>query len=147
MATIYRKTAKGQREIETRALKLAPRFRNLLILVDGRRCDDDLAALVPNGGLEAVQALAAGGFIEAIGLVASSGAGRDEPQAAFQRRRRDAVHRLIELAGPDAEPLAMEMAKAQQPGALNALLPAAGEAVAAVRGEATATEFLMRFGA
>ena len=36
MATIYRKTAKGVREIETRATKLAPRFRSLLILVDGK---------------------------------------------------------------------------------------------------------------
>jgi WD40 repeat protein len=37
MPTIYRKTAKGQSEIETRVHRLAPRFRSLLILVDGRR--------------------------------------------------------------------------------------------------------------
>ena len=47
MATIFRKTEKGQREIETRALKLAPRFRSALILVDGRRSDAELIAMMP----------------------------------------------------------------------------------------------------
>lgn len=72
MATIYRKTARGQTEIETRALKLAPRFRSLLILVDGRRSDRELTTLMPLAGTEALQALADGGFIEAIGLTADT---------------------------------------------------------------------------
>ena len=42
MSIIFRKTAKGISEIETREHRLTPRVRNALILVDGRR---DLAAL------------------------------------------------------------------------------------------------------
>ena len=68
MPTIYRKTAKGQTEIETRAHRLAPRFRSLLILVDGRRTDVDLEKLMPQAGQQALDALVEGGFIELISL-------------------------------------------------------------------------------
>lgn len=80
MATIYRKTAKGHLEVETRALKLAPRFRSMLILVDGRRSDDELRAMLPRADLAVFDALAAAGLIEAIALTA-------EPRAAQQRAR------------------------------------------------------------
>ncbi len=46
MATIYRKTAKGHSEIETRAHRLAPRLRSALIMVDGRRSDDEVRKLI-----------------------------------------------------------------------------------------------------
>ena len=46
MATIYRKTAKGHTEIETRALRLSPRLRSALILVDGRRTDAELQRMI-----------------------------------------------------------------------------------------------------
>ena len=44
--TVYRKTAKGMAEIETRVHRLAPRLRGALILVDGRKTDDELATLI-----------------------------------------------------------------------------------------------------
>ncbi len=47
MVTFYTKTADGQREIATRARRLTPRARSLLILIDGKRADEELAALVP----------------------------------------------------------------------------------------------------
>ena len=37
MSTIFRKTAKGTSEVETRANRLPPRLRAALILVDGRQ--------------------------------------------------------------------------------------------------------------
>jgi hypothetical protein len=46
MATTHRKTAKGTAEIETRAHRLSLRLRGMLILVDGRRSDDQLRAFV-----------------------------------------------------------------------------------------------------
>ena len=67
MPTIYRKTAKGQTEIETRANRLAPRFRSLLIMVDGRRSNDELARLVPQAD-SSLAALAEGGYIESISV-------------------------------------------------------------------------------
>ena len=126
MPTIYRKTSKGQIEIETRATKLAPRFRNLLILVDGRRSDADLMQLMPQVGLEAVDALAQGGFIEAIGVTAepSAAAAARKPSAAqaatpaaavpgFEQRRRDAVRMLIDQVGPVGETLALRIERAR----------------------------------
>ncbi|NRR33482.1 hypothetical protein HSX11_25230 [Oxalobacteraceae bacterium] len=51
--TIYDKTSKGRDEIATRAHKLAPRLRTLLLLVDGRRPEDELLRNVLGLGLTA----------------------------------------------------------------------------------------------
>lgn len=67
MPTIFRKTAQGVTEIETRKYRLAPRMRNLLILVDGRRDSADLAQLITQQAEETLQVLVAQGFIEAVG--------------------------------------------------------------------------------
>lgn len=72
---IYRKTAKGLTEIETRAQRLNPRLRSLLILVDGRRDVAAIRALVQQPTEEALEALAHQGFIVAI-------AAPDEPAPA-----------------------------------------------------------------
>ncbi len=63
---IYRKTAKGLTEIETRAQRLNPRLRSLLILVDGKRDVAAIRALVQQPTDEALDALARQGFIEAL---------------------------------------------------------------------------------
>jgi hypothetical protein len=68
MATIYRKTAKGLTEIETRAQRLPPRLRSALILVDGRRSDDELRKLILQQPEETLNTLAGQGFIEVIGI-------------------------------------------------------------------------------
>ncbi len=44
--SLFAKTAVGQQEIQTRALKLAPVSRRLLILIDGKRSASELAAFV-----------------------------------------------------------------------------------------------------
>ena len=64
MATIYRKTAKGQAEIESRTLKLAPRFRTVLIMVDGRRTDEEILRQTPAGAGDALAALLSAGLVE-----------------------------------------------------------------------------------
>ena len=64
MATIYRKTDKGQAEIETRLFMLLPRMRTALILVDGRRTETQLARLIPGDPAASLQALLDEGFIE-----------------------------------------------------------------------------------
>lgn len=172
MATIYRKTAKGQSEIETRALKLAPRFRSLLILVDGRRSDRELTALMPQAGDEALAALAQAGLIEAIGLTADTpvppaprvatppapppspapaSAAAHSPADArtdmpFEQRRRESVRMLIDYVGPMAEALAMRMERARSIDELTPLLATAAQVLANTRGRAVATEFSRRFG-
>jgi hypothetical protein len=161
MATIYRKTVKGVQEIETRALKLAPRFRSLLILVDGRRSDDELLRMVTSAGDQGLQALAEGGFIEAIGLTAES-APRPPPAAAtppvpaapappapggagFEQRRRDAVRALIDHVGPMGEALALRMERSRSPEELAALLATAAQIIANTRGRDAAASYLRRF--
>lgn len=67
MPLIYRKTPKGLAEIETRAHGLAPRIRSTLILVNGKRDTDDVAALVAQPTDDTLRHLAERGFIEAVG--------------------------------------------------------------------------------
>lgn len=64
MSTIYRKTAKGQAEIETRAMRLPPKLRMLLIVVDGKRSVADLAPLVGGDPMPLLETLLAAGVIE-----------------------------------------------------------------------------------
>jgi hypothetical protein len=73
MTTVYRKTADGQDEIATRARRLPPRLRSLLILIDGKRDDDALRAMVPDADA-LVAELASAGLIERI-----AAASRAEP--------------------------------------------------------------------
>lgn len=48
---IYDKTDKGRQEIATRSQHLAPRLRTLLLLIDGRRSEQELLANVAGLGL------------------------------------------------------------------------------------------------
>lgn len=66
MTTVYRKSSKGQQEIETRANRLGPRLRTALILVDGRRSDADLRALIQLEADATLLALLEGGYIEVV---------------------------------------------------------------------------------
>lgn len=151
MATIFRKTTKGATEIETRALKLLPRFRSLLILVDGKRSDDDLAQLVPGpAGQEALQALLAAGLIEAIGTTAPVRApvppaapATSAPAAAPtpQQRGRKIARALIDHLGPAGEPLAMRLESVRDAADLEGLEAAALRLVGDMRGRAAADAF------
>ena len=67
MPIIFRKTAKGLAEVESRAHRLAPRLRGMLILVDGKRDSDDLDRLVAQDAIDTLAALAEQGLIEAVG--------------------------------------------------------------------------------
>lgn len=51
--SIYDKTAKGREEIATRCHRLAPRLRTLLVMVDGRRPEEELLRNVAGLGLTA----------------------------------------------------------------------------------------------
>jgi hypothetical protein len=75
MPTIYAKTDRGLAEFETRAYRLHPRLRTVLILVDGRRSDLELVHMLHHAA-EGIVMLLEGGFIEAVAQVES-------PFAAF----------------------------------------------------------------
>jgi hypothetical protein len=84
MSTIFRKTAKGVAEIETRAHRLSPRMRSLLILVDGKRDSEDLKQFVAQQAEESLKTLLEQGFIEAVGeTVRSAAVAVAEPAPAY----------------------------------------------------------------
>ena len=159
MPTIYRKTAKGQLEIETRALKLAPRFRSLLIMIDGRRSDEELAQLMPQLGAGGIEALAQSGMIEAIGVVAepaaAAAARKPAPAPApapptrspnFETRRKEAVRALLDLVGPGGETTALKLERARDDAELAALIGTAEDLIARMRGRSVADAFAQRVG-
>lgn len=63
--SIYDKTARGREEIATRRDGLAPRLRSLLVLIDGRRPEEELLRNVAGLGLTiaALHELLAGEYI------------------------------------------------------------------------------------
>lgn len=63
----FAKTDKGQEEIRTRAYRLNPKLRSLLVMVDGIKSVGELlkAATALGGGREALDALIQDGFIAA----------------------------------------------------------------------------------
>lgn len=152
MPLIYRKTAKGLSEIETRAHRLPPRLRSALIVVDGKRnlaelrplilqTDETLAALAEQGFIEAVREAAPPPPPPAPAPKAVAGNAND-----FEQTRRVAVRTLNELLGPAAESMAIKMERARNPGELTPLLVQAAQAVATMRGRGAAEAFAKRFG-
>ncbi len=167
MPTIYRKTAKGHAEMATRAHRLVPRLRQLLIVVDGQRSDDDLRRMIAQQADEALQALVDGGFIEAISTrtpapaaaarpaatapVAPTAAAPLAPAGADARTgfgeqiKRDAVRTLTDQLGPMAESLAMRIEKARDADELRPLLEQGHRYIRELRGSFAATAFADRF--
>ncbi len=104
MATIYRKTAKGHSEIETRAHRLSPRLRSVLIMIDGRRSDEDVRKLIPQYGDETLRLLDEQGFIEIIGITQDLPAARPMNGAAAARPMNGASAPLPPPAAAPAAP-------------------------------------------
>ena len=156
MPTIYRKTAKGLAEIDTRAHRLPPRSRSMLILVDGKRDAEDLKALVTVQAEECLQALSEQGFIEAVGetvrnvpapaVAAPAAPAYLASQAAdVAGLRRAAVRALNDALGPAAESLAMRLERARTLEELRPLFAQGAKLMAAARGQAAAADFAERF--
>jgi hypothetical protein len=157
MSTVYRKTEKGQAEIDTRAFRLLPRLRQALILVDGRRTDAELGKLILAEPGVTLAALASQGFIEAVatnepsrsaerGSTAAQGPAAAPSKAASpDSLRREAVRYLNDKLGPAAEGIAIKLERAKTMADVRPLLVTAGQLVRSVRGAAAAEEFTARF--
>lgn len=154
MPTIFRKTAKGVTEIETRAFRLAPRMRSALILVDGRRSDADLRLLIQQQADATLAALAEQGFIALVAPApAASPAAAAAPAAAapttgpaadFVAQRGAAVRALNDQLGPIAETLAIRMERTRNSTELRPLLVTAVQLIANARGRAAAEAYAAR---
>lgn len=149
MPSVYRKTAKGQTEIETRVNRLVPRLRTSLILVDGKRTDDELGTMIAGDSEQVLAALLAEGYIEVISITAPP---RAAPPASdgptppkIEDTRRMAVRFLNDHLGPSAESLALKIERAQNWGELRPHLEMAEHFLRAGRGPAVGQEFAEKF--
>jgi hypothetical protein len=154
MPSIFRKSAKGVSEIDTRAHRLVPRLRGMLILVDGKRSDEELARLMPQHAAETLAALLAQGFVEVD--TTSPPAAAPKPAlapipptqtASFEAVRRSMVRALNDTIGPAAETLALRMERTQTAEDLRLLLPMAVQTITHMRGRPAAEAFAARFDA
>ena len=166
MSIVYRKTEKGVTEIATRALRLGPRQRSALILVDGRKTDAELAQLILADPASTLTNLLAEGFIEVLAtladrpaehlaerpaerkaaapvVAAARPAGSDG--AAFESLRRDAARALNDQLGPAAELIAVKIERARSMPELQPLLVQAAKLLRNVRGSAAAEAFSAHF--
>lgn len=159
MSTIYRKTAKGIAEVETRAHRLVPRLRSALILVDGKKTDDELSRMIIADPAGALASLLAEGFIEVLATLAdpvserrpaqppSTGSSRESAgtTAAFEALRRDAVRHLNDQLGPHGETIAVRIERAKSMSELRPLLAQGAQILKSLRGNAAAEAFAARF--
>lgn len=151
MGTIYRKTEKGQAEIATRQFKLVPRLRSALILIDGKRNDDELRKLIATQAEETLQALQDEGFIEAASVIAERPAAKSAAtaQAATateggrtpEESRRRAVRWIADRMGPLGDMVNMRIEAAKSPEDLQAALLSARNVIRDQLGAARALEF------
>ena len=153
MTTIYRKTAKGLAEIETRGHRLPPRLRGALILVDGQRRVADIAKLVPGEAEAMLQQLLADGFIDVFAVLAdrpplpppAPTAAPAPTGTALDATKRDAVRYLNDKLGPAAEGLAIKIERSKSAAELQPLLVQAAQALRGFGGAAAAEPFVARF--
>ena len=158
MSTVYRKTEKGVTEIETRAHRLVPRLRSSLILVDGRKTDDELAQLILVDPAGTLASLLADGFIEVLATLADRPAERKVAPASdasshngsaggasFEALCRDAVRQLTDHLGPAAETVAIKIERSKSLAELQPLLVQGAQVLRAMRGLAVAEAFATRF--
>lgn len=153
MTTIYRKTAKGLAEIETRAHRLPPRLRGALILVDGQRSVDDLAKLVPGDADATLQQLQADGFIDVFAILADrpplpppAPAPAPAPaMATIDLTKREAVRYINEKLGPAGEGVAIKIERAKSMAELQPLLTQAAQVLHSFGGASTSEPFIARF--
>ena len=154
MPIIYRKTAKGLAEIETRVYRLAPRLRSVLIMIDGKRSDAELLAMLPQAG-EVLAALVQDDFIAEYARLGTPAPTPDPAertvirgrQPTFDAMRRDLLRAFNDRAGPEGEVLAIKLERARTETEFRALLPSAVQLVAALQGRAAADAFTARIDA
>lgn len=151
MGIVYRKTEKGQAEIATRAHKLVPRLRSALILVDGKRSDEELAKLIPPPVEGVLASLQADGFIEALAAATPAIPPAPPPSAAavvltLDETRRRAVRWLSDHLGPFGDPLNLRLEKVKTAEELRATLLLAANFVRQQLGAARAQEFEQHVG-
>lgn len=152
MPNLYRKTAAGQAEIGSKAHQLPPRARSLLIMVDGKRSESDLRAMLGPAVDEALVLLVREGLIEVLGEAAPAATPPSAPppppavvQPDLAQVRREAARAVTDALGPMGDAVALRIEKAKDAEQLRAALRLAGESLENIGQRRRAEEFLARF--
>lgn len=157
MATVYRKTAKGQQEVETRTHGLMPRLRTALILVDGRRDEETLYKLMPGDPQATIKSLLDEGYIEPAAPAVERRATPRLPDAAalrpaapaeartFEQHRQAAVRTINDALGPSGEAAALKLERCKTWDELLPALEFARSILANARGAQVGEEFRRQF--
>lgn len=159
MGTVYRKTDKGQTEIATRVHRLVPRLRSALILVDGKRSEEELGKLILPPADGVLASLLSDGFIEAVGGAPESAAAAPAAASAastpapalpatlsVDETRRRAARWLTDRLGPYGDPLTMRIEKVKTADEMRAALELADAFVRQQLGAARSQEFRQHVG-
>jgi len=157
MPIIYRKTAKGLAEIETRVYKLSPRLRSVLIMIDGKRSDVEFAQMLPQAE-EVLAALLQDDFIAEFARTSGQAVPPPAPpppertvirgpQPSFENMRKDLLRAFNDRLGPAGEGMAVRLEKARNETEFRALLPAAVQLVSTLQGRDAADAFMARINA
>lgn len=148
MSTIYRKTEQGHDEIATRARRLVPRLRQALIVVDGKRNEDDLRKLIAPPADEVLQALLEQGYIEMasvttvhVPLPAAPPATGAAVVLTLDETRRRAVRWISDALGPYGDPLNLRIERVRKQDELRPALELASNFIRQQLGAAKAIEF------
>jgi hypothetical protein len=149
---IFGKTPKGTEELAARSGALSMAQRRLLILVDGVRDAEQLAAIVPSAFEESLALLEAGGYIVPVGQSARRADTAPTPSMSIPESEMTTVHEARQraaqevrtLLGPSAEALAQTMEAAISGDTLRPLVREAERLVAGAHGEAEAQAFIIR---
>ncbi|OOG25970.1 hypothetical protein B1C78_05435 [Thioalkalivibrio denitrificans] len=147
---IYGKTPRGLEEIDTRALKLPPKLRQLLIMVDGETDVASLAERFDQGN--AVGHIIALEHMGLITLLRGTAAneidtlreGANDPDGAqedLDALRQDLSHLVLDSLGPDASDLAMQIEESTSREALRTHCEHCHTIMAGVLGKARAEKF------
>lgn len=145
---IFLKTGAGRSEIDTRAMKLSPALRLVLLLVDGRRTGPELMRLAADlhAPPDALDSLVAMGLIEPAGSLADSGVAPHAQQEASRVERfrllyglmSESVSQFLGLRGYFVQ---LKIERCADADALAALLPQLSDAIAKARGETVRTQW------
>jgi hypothetical protein len=152
MSSLFRKTVAGQAEVGSKAHLLPPRARSLLIMVDGKRTQDELRAMLGPAVDDGLSLLIREGLIELVpeALVSRPAALEPAPPVAapavnLDALRREGARALTDALGPMADALALRIETAKDAEQLRKALTMGAEAIENSGKRAFAEAFRGRF--
>lgn len=133
MARVFGKTSKGQAEIDTRVHRLVPRLRTLLIMVDGKKTDEALRAMLPQTD-EGLTTLLEQGFVQLLASLpvpvpAAAPVAKPEsttpPAMDLEATKRAASRDITEALGMEGDMISIRVERAKSMVELQPMLASA----------------------